>query len=345
MRGTPIVIVGGFAYGQSSYPLRTFDLDKQTGALTQRGTDVDVGPNPSYLALDPSGRFLYVANETDDPAGGLTAAAIADDGTITPLNHQTGSDGGFTYVAVDPSGRYALGASYNGGSVSVFPIETDGSLGPELQSVDFGSGAQSHSVGFDAEGRFVWVPNKGNDEVALLLLGADGMLSDNAPPSVATDNGAGPRHIVRHPNAPFAFVMNELGNSVTAYAVAEDGMLAPVTTVPSLPQDFNGQNTGAHVEITPDGRALYGSNRGHDSIVVLAVGDDGSLTSLEHEPTRGSTPRDFEMDPEGDVLIVANQDSATLAVFAIEADGQLAPLGEPVAGPPSPAAVQMVYLP
>lgn len=171
------------------------------------------------------------------------------------------------------------------------------------------------------------------------------MLSDNAPPSVATDNGAGPRHIVRHPNAPFAFVMNELGNSVTAYAVAEDGTLAPVTTVPSLPQDFNGQNTGAHVEITPDGRALYGSNRGHDSIVVLAVGDDGSLTSLEHEPTRGSTPRDFEMDPEGDVLIVANQDSATLAVFAIEADGQLAPLGEPVAGPPSPAAVQMVYLP
>jgi 6-phosphogluconolactonase len=341
---TPIAIVGGFAYGQSTYPLRAFDLDRATGTLNQRGADFDVGPNPSYLTLDPSGRFLYVANETDDAAGGLSAVSIGQDGSLTLLNHQTGSDGGFTHVAVDPTGRYALGSSYNGGSVSVFPIETDGSLGAEIQSRDFGEGAQSHSVGFDDSGGFVWVPNKGNDTVALLLLGEDGMLSDNSPPLVASADGAGPRHIVRHPSEPFAFVINELDSSITTYGVGSDGTLSALETVSTLPGDFQGQNSGAHVEISPDGRFLYGSNRGHDSIAVFAV-TEGTLTLVEHEPTGGATPRDFEMDPEGEVLVVANQDSESLTVFAIGADGALSPLGEPVSGPPSPAAVQIVLLP
>jgi 6-phosphogluconolactonase len=343
--GTPIVIVGGYAYGQSTYPLRTFDIDTSTGALTQRGDDIDVGPNPSYLTLGPSGRFLYVANEIDDATGGLSAASIADDGAITFLNHQTGSDGGFTYVAVDPSGSYAIGASYNGGSVSVFPIEADGSLGPEIVSRDFGDGAQSHCAAFDETGRFMWVPNKGNDEIALLLLGDDGMLSDNSPSTAMAPAGAGPRHILRDPSAPFAFVINELGSSITSYSVQADGTLTTGPTVSSLPSDFQGQNSGAHIEITPDGRYLYGSNRGDDSIAAFAVEADGSLTLIEHESTRGTTPREFEMDPRGALLIVANQDSATLAVFAIEQDGSLSPLGDTVPGPPSPSAVQMLYLP
>lgn len=343
--GTPIVIVGGYDYGSSSYPLRTFDIDKATGALTQRGSDVDAGPNPSYLALGPSGRVLYVANETDDAAGGLTAVAMGDDGALTFLNHQTGSDGGFTYVAVDPSGSYALGASYNGGSVSVFPIEGDGSLGAELESRDFGDGAQSHAVGFVATGGFVLVPNKGNDEVAQLVLGADGMLADNTPGSVASGAGAGPRHIALDPNGEFAFVINELDSSLTSYALSMSGTLTAGATVSTLPDGFQGQNSGAHVELSPNGRFLYASNRGHDSIAVFEVdATSGALSLLEHEPTRGSTPRGFETDPAGDVLVVANQDSGTLAVFAVAADGNLSPLGDPVNGPPSPAAVQFVYL-
>lgn len=344
--GTPIVIVGGFDYGSSGYPLRTFDLDKATGALTQRGSDVDVGPNPSYLALAPGGGFLYVANETDDAAGGLSAVSIADDGALTFINHQTGSDGGFTFVAVDPSGRYAFGASYNGGSVSVFPIQDDGSLGPELDQRDFGGGAQSHCIGFDASGRFVFVPNKGNNEVAQLVLGEDGTLTDNTPSSVTAPQGAGPRHFALHPSGSFAFVINELGSSLTPFRVDPSGTLTAGTTVSSLPANFNGQNSGAHVEVSPDGNYVYGSNRGHDSIAVFSVAPDtGELTLVEHEPTRGRSPRDFELDPQGDVLIVANQDSGTLTVFGVGTDGALTPLGEAVDGPPSPAAVQMVYLP
>ena len=121
--------------------------------------------------------------------------------------------------------------------------------------------------------------------------------------TVATEPGAGPRHFALHPSGSFAFVIHELGNSMTPYRLDADGALTPGTTVSTLPGDFNGQNSGAHVEVSPDGRFLYGSNRGHDSIVVFSIGEDGGLTLVEHEPTRGRTPRDFEMDPAGDIVI------------------------------------------
>src|SRR6478752_1586925 len=139
LKGTPIVFVGGFGSG---YPLRAYNLDKTTGALTQRGSDFDAGTDPSYLALDPSRTHLYAANENDGAEGGITALKINTDGSLTKLNHQTGSDLGFTHVAVDPTGKYVLGASYNGGSVSVFPINSDGSIGAQADNVDFGGSAQ-----------------------------------------------------------------------------------------------------------------------------------------------------------------------------------------------------------
>ncbi len=342
--GDPVVYVGGFDYGSDSYPLRAYDLDLESGALTERGSPFDAGPNPSYLALAPNGRFLYAANERDDDLGGLTALAIADDGTLTPINHQTGSDGGFTYVVVDPSGKFAFGASYNGGSVSVFPVEDDGALGPELDNVDFGDGAQSHCVGFDPSGQFVLVPNKGNDEVAVLRLTTEGTLMNAG--TAASPAGAGPRHIALHPGGTFAAVMNELSSSVTVYDVAEGGTLTTRDSVSALPADYNGNNTGAHIEFSPDGKYAYASNRGHDSIAIFAV-DEAARTVevLGHESTRGSSPRDFDVDVTGRVLIAANQDSGNVAVFGIGADGNLQPLGDVVSGLPSPSAIQIVYLP
>jgi 6-phosphogluconolactonase len=297
------------------------------------------------LALAPSASVLYVANEVDSPLGGLTAVSIAPDGALSVLNHQSGGDGGFTYVAVDPTGSFALGASYNGGSISVFSIQDDGSLGPETATRDFGDMAQSHSVGFDASGAYVLVPNKGNDEVAQLLLGTDGSLTDNSPPSISAAGGSGPRHIAVHSDGHLAFVINELDSTMTPYQLSDAGTLTAGTTV-STRSGGGGQNSGAHVELSPDGRFVYGSNRGDDDIVVFAADQTtGELSVVEHESTRGSTPRDFEVDPQGRVLIAANQDSGDLSVYAIAEDGSLEPLGQPRAGPPSPAAVQMIYLP
>jgi 6-phosphogluconolactonase len=342
--GTPMVVIGGYDYGSNSYPLTTYDLDPESGALTERGS-VDAGANPSYLALAPSGTELYVANEIDSEFGGLTALSIAADGTLSVLNHQSGSDGGFTYVAVDPSGSFAFGAAYNGGSVSVFPIQADGSLGAEVTNRDFGNQSNSHCVGFDPAGRFAFVPNKGNNEIAQLILGSDGSLSDNSPATVNTAPGAGPRHIAIHPNGGLAFLIAELDSTMTPYQISPEGTLTPGTSL-STRAGTGGQNTGAHVELSPDGHFVYGSNRGDNDIVVFAADQtSGELTLIENESSRGSTPRDFDIDPYGRVLVVANQDSNDLAVFAIANDGSLEPLGQTVTGPPQPAGVQIVYLP
>jgi 6-phosphogluconolactonase len=341
--GSPVVFVGGFG---ANYPLRVYDLDKTTGALTQRGGDFDAGADPSYLALDPTRTHLYAANENDGAEGGVTALSIGADGKLTKLNHQTGSDKGFTHVAVDPSGKFVLGASYNGGSVSVFPISADGSVGAEIDNVDFGPDSKAHCVGFDKTGKYVLIPTLGAGQVQQLQLGADGMLSPSTPPNVTAPSGAGPRHIAVHPNGKLAFVANELNSTLTPYQLSADGKLTAGTTVSSLPTDFNGTNKGAHVELSPDGRFVYASNRGHNSIAVFSADPTtGALTLVEHEPTRGNTPRDFDVDPNGDVLIVANQDSANLSVYKIEPDGSLTPLGSPTPSAPNPSAVQIHYLP
>jgi 6-phosphogluconolactonase len=192
----------------------------------------------------------------------------------------------------------------------------------------------------------VFVPNKGLDSIAQFSFDERlGGLTANTPASVATAANAGPRHIAIHPGRPYAFVINELDSTMTAYRIETNGTLAPIETESLLPSGFNGQNTGAHVEVSPDGRLLFGSNRGHDSIVVYSIdASSGALTLVEHEATRGATPRDFDVDPAGQYLVVANQGSDNLAVFSIAASG-LTPVGNVVTGANNPAAVQFVYLP
>jgi 6-phosphogluconolactonase len=336
-----------FVYVAGSSVVRVYRFDRATGEFSTLNTEDELGPAPSYLAQSPRDpRILIVTNEDDGEMGGLTTAVASNDGGLFPVNHQTGSDGGFTHVAFSPNGFHVLAASYNGGSVSVFSVGTDAILGGELEHFDFGNGAQSHCVAFDAEGTHVLVPNKGNDEVAQLVLAEDGTLTASTPPSVMTADGAGPRHIVLHPNGDLAFVINELDSTMTPYRVSDRGTLTAGTPVSTLPSGFTGSNTGAHVEITPDGRFVYGSNRGHDSIVAFSVDQTtGALTLVEHEASGGDTPRDFDMDPYGEFVIVANQQSSSLAAFTVESDGTLTPLGDPVDGPPGARAVLVTYLP
>ncbi len=347
--GTPLVYVGGFG----DFPLRVYELNKLTGALTQLGDDEPGGASPSYLALDPSGTHLYNANEDNGNAAGVTAHHITADGTLEPLNHQQGTDAtpqscngscGFTYVAVEPNGNFVIAANYYGGSVSVFPLNPDGSLGAEKQLLDFGSNSKAHAVAFDPAGKFAFVPTLGSDRVQQLLLGADGMLSPNTPADVASAAGAGPRHISVHPNGKLAFVMNETVSSVTPYKISADGQLSPGASVSSLPAGVGGETYGQHIKVSPDGRFVYGSNVGHDSIVVFAVDQtSGTLTQLQDQPSGGAWPRDFDIDPNGELLVAANRDSDSLAVFAIGQDGKLTPLGQPTKVPAQPSSVVIRY--
>ncbi|HVR19095.1 MAG TPA: lactonase family protein, partial [Polyangiaceae bacterium] len=307
----------------------------------------NLGNNPAYLAVDPSRTHLYAGNETDGAQGGVTAATIGANGALTSLGKQGAENLGFVHVAVDPTGKFVVAASYNGGAVAVFPIGATGALGASVDVEHFtGNPIQSHCSAFDRAGTHVFVPNKGLDGIAQFSFDPQsGALTAQSPASVASANGAGPRHIAVHPSGSYAYVINELDSTLTAYRIQTNGTLAPIETETTLPAGFSGQNTGAHVEVSPDGTLVFGSNRGHDSIVVFSVdAGTGALTLIEHEPARGTTPRDFDVDPAGQYLVVANQGSDNVAVFRIASSG-LTPIGNVVTGANNPAAVQFVYLP
>ncbi|HVY31683.1 MAG TPA: lactonase family protein [Polyangiaceae bacterium] len=345
--GTPLVYIGG----NGDFPLRAYVLDKSTGSLTQRGGDEAAGKSPSYLAAHPSGPYLYNANEDDGNAAGVSAHHIKSDGTLEPLNHQQGSNKscngscGFTHVAVSPNGKFVAAASYDGGSVSVFPINQDGTLGAEKQMMQFSGGPdpEAHSVAFHPSGNYCWVPTLGLDQVQQLKVSADGTLDSNGP-VVATFGKAGPRHMAVHPGGKLAFLINETNSTMVPYTLADGQIAMAGTAVSTLPKDFNGESYGQHVELSPDGHFLYGSNVGHDSIVVFSVDQtSGALTWLQDQPSGGMWPRDFDVDPNGEVVVVANRDSNSLAVFKIGADGKLSALGQPTKVPNEPTAVVIRY--
>lgn len=338
--GTPLVFVGGFG----TDPIVTYGLNKATGALTPQGQPTDAGSMPSCLAIDATRAHLYVCNEDGGEAGGLTAFSIGNGGSLTKLNHRSGSNQGFTALTISPNGKLIAGADYDGGSASTFSLMADGSLGSEAGAAVFSEGAQAHYVSFDPSGKYLLVATKGARAVQQLLVDEAGKVTPNSPPSVASEAGNAPRHMTVHPNGKFVYVVNEAGSSITSYQLSADGKLTRGATISSLPANYDGSNTGAHIELSPDAKFLYVSNRGHDSIGVFSVNQDsGALALVEHEASRGSAPHDFDIDPNGDVLIAVNRKSSTLAVFHRAADGTLSPLGDVVPTRADPTTVLITY--
>jgi len=228
--------------------------------------------------------------------------------------------------------------------VGVVPIEKDGTLGARTDLVTLPgepgpnrkeqASSHPHDCPFDPAGRFILVPDKGLDRVFTFKLdSSSGKLAPADPPFVATREGAGPRHIAFHPSLPIAYVIDELDSTVTTYRYdPARGALQPVQVVPTAPSSFTGNNTGAEVAVAPSGRFVYGSNRGHDSIVIFSVDRAaGTLTPVGWEPTQGKTPRFFTLDPAANFLYAANQDSDSIVTFRVnKATGKLAPTGQTV---------------
>src|SRR5690606_4066741 len=197
-------------------------------------------------------------------------------------------------------------------------------------------GPHGHAVTFDAANRYLVATDLGLDRLLVYRFDAStGSLAPNEPPSVALAAGAGPRHFAFHPDNQRAFVINELDSTMTSLRWdAAAGSFATIGTVSTLPPDFAGTSTTAELQVHPNGRFVYGSNRGHDSIAVFSIADDGSLTLVGIEPTGGRTPRHSTLDPSGRWLIAANQESSNLTVFSVdEATGALTRTGEPVSVP------------
>jgi len=338
-----LVYVGTYT-GAKSKGIHAYRFNQGTGALTPIGLVAET-PSPSWLVLHPSGQYLYAANEVDnfdaDKSGSVSAFRIDHaTGALTLLNTQPSKGAHPCHLTVDSSGTHLLVANYTGGTLAVLPLDRDGSIGSPTQVVQHkGSSVNTarqtaphaHSIDLDADNRFAISADLGADRLFIYRYDSTGGgLSAGLRPAIAATPGAGPRHFAFHPNGQFGFAINELSSSITSYSWdARRGALNTLATISTLPQGFGRESSTAEIRMHPGGRFLYGSNRGHDSIAVYQVGPaSGNLTLVEHEPTRGKTPRNFTIDPSGHWLIAANQNSDTLAVFRIsDRNGALTPVG------------------
>ena len=347
--GGDMLVYFGTYTGEKSKGVYVSRLDLASGALTPpelAGETV----SPGFLAVHPSQNFLYAANEVSEfqgkASGSVSAFAIdRNTGRLTALNQQPSVGRGPAHLVVDKAGRNVLVANYGGGSVAVVPIGTDGALKPPSAFIQHTGtsvnpqrqqGPHAHSINVDPANRFAYVADLGLDKVLVYRFDAEkGSLVPNDPPFAAVAPGAGPRHFAIHPNARFAYVINEMSLTVTAFRRDPDrGSLTEVQTISTLPpgQAVEPGFSTADVQVHPSGRFLYGSNRGHDTIVVFAIDEKtGRLTHVENRPTQGSTPRGFGIDPTGKYLLAANQRSDSVVVFRIDQQtGRLAPTGQTI---------------
>ncbi len=359
------VYVGTYTKGQGagrpqSEGIYVYRMDATTGALTHAHTTPGV-VNPSFLTLAPSRRFLYAVNEVQDAegksGGGVSAFAVdAATGVLTYLNQQSTNGADPCHVSVDHAGAYLLVANYGSGSVAMFPTQADGRLGSASDFVQHqGSsvnprrqqGPHAHSITPDPGNRYALAADLGLDKVLVYRLDATpGKLIPNSPPSASVAPGAGPRHLAFHPNGRLVYLINEIGSTVTVFGYdAGSGGLRELQTLSTLPADFTGTSHCADIHVAPNGRYVYGSNRGHDSLAIFAVDSTtGALTAVGHAPTGGRTPRNFAIDPTGAFVLAANQNSDTIVTFRINQEtGALTPTGA-VAQVPSPVCIQFAPL-
>ncbi|MEQ8786373.1 MAG: beta-propeller fold lactonase family protein [Pirellulaceae bacterium] len=291
--------------------LARFTLDAESGEVSSL-EEFKLSGAPGAEVLSRDGRRLYVALRSTNSVAALRVDEKS--GALTLLG-ETPLDGNPTYLAIDQTGKHLLSAYYSGGQAAIHPIGDDGVVVAKPTSV-VATKKNPHSILIDAKNNVVYVPNTGADVIKQYTFDADaGTLTPHATPEVATEAGDGPRHLWFHPTAPVMYFVNEKSSSVTAYTRDKTGVLSKLQNLSTLPADFDGRNTCADVELSPDGAFLYASNRGHDSLAGFRVdAETGKLTPIGNFPTE-ATPRSFNISPDGRYLVAAGQGSGKLAVY------------------------------
>jgi 6-phosphogluconolactonase len=336
-----IVYVGTYTESGSK-GIYAYRFDATTGVVSSIGLAAET-ESPLFLATHLSGRFLYATNEISEfngeKSGSVSAFSVdRNTGKLTLLNRVASRGAAPAHLSLDKTEKYLLVANYGGGSVSAFPIDSDGRLGKASSFVQHtGSSVNAerqaaphpHEIVATDDNRFVLVPDLGLDEVLIYRFdAAKGSLTPNDPPFAKTGPGAGPRHIALHPNGRFVYVVNEMQSTVSAFSYnTRAGSLQLIETLTTLPKDFSGQNSTAEILTDAKGRFLYLSNRGHDSIAVFAIDSHtGTLSPVQDIPSGGKTPRNFAIDPTGAWLFAGNQESNNITVFEVDSHtGRLTP--------------------
>ena len=348
--------VGTYTSSGKSDGIYLYWMDPLTGALERLKSFKS--ENPSFLTIDRSRRYLYAVNEVSEylgkPGGGVSAFAISrEDVSLRLLNQQATDGADPCHLTIDRKGKTLLVANYTGGSITSLPVRSDGTLGmaTEVKQHEGSSikeqqkGPHAHCIILDRSERYALAADLGIDKVMIYRLDpVTGKLTPGKQSSAELQKGAGPRHLTLHPNGKYLYVINELDSTMTAFAYnGVNGTLTHIDTVSTLPSDFSGVSYCADVHVSRSGKFLYGSNRGHNSIVVFEIDQrTGKLKTLEHVSTEGDWPRNFTIDPTGKFLLVANQRTDNVVTFAIDPrTGRLKPTGK-VAQIPVPVCLKFL---
>lgn len=324
-----LLYVGTYTGGDSE-GIYCYGFDSKTGQLTSKFVTPN-RENPSFLALSPDQNYLYAVSEVKESPqidrGSVTAYRIGKSGELEKLNQKATKGYHPCHVTVSPDGRFVVASNYSSGSLSFFRVENDGRLSDSFQQIQHvGSGKDSirqtapyaHSALFDSSGELLISADLGTDKLEFYRYDKGvGQFEPAEQAYVAMTPGAGPRHFAFAPDGQFIYVMNELNSEVSV--LAKDGeTFERIQSVSALPEGFEGISYGADIHVSADGRFVYSSNRGHNSIAVFSRNDDGTLKLQETEPVQGDWPRNFALSPDGRFLLVANQKSHNVSVFQVD---------------------------
>lgn len=351
-----LLYVGTNVADEQASTIFLYRVSGSTGTMT-RVSEQRGGASPTYLTMAPGHRFLYAVSETATfrgaPGGGVSAFTVDPrTGGLNLLNQQPSNGASPCYISLDHTGKAALVANYMGGNVSLLPVAPDGQLGPPTTDQHTGHGphknqnaSHAHCLLPDPANKFAFAVNLGTDQVVGYRLNpAGGQLTRLPEPAFVAKPGAGPRHLVFHPNGKQAYLINELNSTVTALAYdAATGQFRELQTLSALPAGYTGENSCADIHVSPNGLFLYASNRGHNSIAVFAIDSGtGRLLPIQDVDTQGKTPRNFTLDPSGRLLLVANQNSNNIFSYRVDPQsGLLTPTGQSTEVP-SPMFLQVV---
>ncbi len=316
---------------KTSEGIYIYKFNTKTGDFTPLSIAKGID-NPSFLAISLDHRFLYSGGSKK---GDSVHAFAIDKQThfLTLLNTQSlGKSLGATHVELDKTGKWLFVANYFSGSISVLPIEAEGTLGELAQTIQLEGKsinptrqdkAHVHSMNVSPDNKYVFAPDLGTDKIMTYRFDVQtGQLTvpkdsfvERVPPFTPTLPGAGPRHFTFHPNGKFAYSIQELDATIMGFNY-KNGVLAPFQTIKTLPDDYTGLKWSADIHISPDGKFLYGSNRAHESLTIFKIDKKtGQLSLVGHQPVNGKTPRNFAIDPTGRFVLVANQDSDNITIF------------------------------
>lgn len=356
-----LVYVGTYTQLSPDQPNRlesiyVYDFDSGSGKLDLRNVIQDV-VNPSFLTVSKDRRHLFAVNELTEfagvPGGGVSALSLNPE-SASFINAQPTYGSYPCYIMLDSTEKWALVANYGGGNITVLPIADDGSLGAATAVIQnqgqTGSQPQqdtphAHCVMFAPDQQYVFVADLGLDQILIFRFDSvNGQLLPHTVPTVATEPGAGPRHLEFHPNGRYLYVSNELNSTIGVYDYdSGQGTLEHKQTISTLPYDFAGTNSVADIHVTRSGLFLYVSNRGHDSIAVFAVDpNEGTVRLVEIVSSGGQKPRNFALDLNDNFLLVAHQDSHNVIVFQMDnGTGHLTQTTNEISVP-SPVCVRVV---